>query len=260
MTFRDLRCKAMKEQELCKKRLVDLSNQADRRGIVTFSDFLNLNEQNIYHISEREFCTQARLYGGYDGAERQMVAFIPDALCYEWEFPICCIMAEPKYKKYAEKLTHRDILGALMHLGIDRGRIGDIVCKDQSYYIFCEETIQPFILEILSKIRNTVMSLSILENTGSIEVQPEFEERLDMIASNRIDCIIAKAYHFSRSEAAEYLGSEKVFINGKCITNCNQSCENGAIISVRGKGRFIFETDQTFSKKGKLRVTFKIYK
>ena len=80
-----------------------------------------------------------------------------------------------------------------------------------------------------------------------------------MIASNRIDAIIAKAYHFSRSEAAQYLYEEKVFINGRCITNCNQSCESGAIVSVRGKGRFIFETSQTFSKKGKLRVKFSFY-
>ena len=82
----------------------------------------------------------------------------------------------------------------------------------------------------------------------------------DMVASNRIDAIIARAYHLSRSEAAAYLTAEKVFINGRCITNCNQSCDNGDIVSVRQKGRFVFETDQSLSKKGKLRVRFMIYK
>ena len=72
----------MNEQELCKKRLVDLSRQADQKGIVLFSDFLNLNEQNIYHTASKEFYTKSQLFGGYDGSERQMVAFIPDALCY----------------------------------------------------------------------------------------------------------------------------------------------------------------------------------
>ena len=61
-------------------------------------------------------------------------------------------------------------------------------------------------------------------------------------------------------EAAAYLTAEKVFINGRCITNCNQSCDNGDIVSVRQKGRFVFETDQSLSKKGKLRVRFMIYK
>ena len=100
----------MNEQELCKKRLIDLSKQADRKGIVTFSTFLNLNEQNIYHTIQKELFTQVKLFGGYDGAERQMIAFIPDALCYEWEFPIICIEAHPQYPKYAEKLTHSCLL------------------------------------------------------------------------------------------------------------------------------------------------------
>ncbi len=74
----------MNEQELCRKRLLDLSRQADRKGIVLFSDFLNLNEQNIFHSLQKELYTTAELSGGYEQAERQMVAFIPDALCYEW--------------------------------------------------------------------------------------------------------------------------------------------------------------------------------
>ena len=55
--------------------------------------------------------------------------------------------ARPQYPKYAEKLTHRDVLGALMHLGIDRGKIGDIICQSDVYYIFCEEMIHTFIME-----------------------------------------------------------------------------------------------------------------
>ena len=249
----------MNEQELCKKRLLDLSRQAEYKGIVTFSGFLNLNEQNIFHGIACELYTSTKCSGGDEGAERQTVAFIPDALGYEWDFPLTAICAVPQYPKYAEKLTHRDVLGALMHLGIDRSKIGDIVCLETKYIIFCEDIICDFIMENLTQIRHTMMRLEKLDRTQSLEVTPQFKEQTEMIASNRIDAIVAKAYHLSRSEASEYLSSEKVFINGKCITNCNQSCEPGAIVSVRGKGRFIFETDHTFSKKGKLRVRFLMY-
>ena len=136
----------MNEQELCKKRLIDLSKQADFKEIVTFSDFLNLNEQNIYHIALKELYTQTKSFGGYDGAERQMIAFIPDALCYEWVYPIKCIHIVPKYPKFAEKLTHRDVLGALMNLGIERSRLGDILCLEDDYYVICDEDIFPFII------------------------------------------------------------------------------------------------------------------
>lgn len=250
----------MNEQELCKKRLIDLSKQADFKEIVTFSDFLNLNEQNIYHIALKELYTQTKSFGGYDGAERQMIAFIPDALYYEWVYPIKCIHIVPKYPKFAEKLTHRDVLGALMNLGIERSRLGDILCLEDDYYVFCDEDIFPFIISELSKIRHTLVELSEETEYKHLQANIHLEEKYDMIASNRIDCIIAKAFHLSRSESAELLAAEKVFINGKCITNCNQSCENGAIVSVRGKARFIFEDCNSTSKKGKLRVKFSFYK
>ena len=250
----------MNEQELCKKRLIDLSKQADIKGIVTFSDFLNLNEQNIYYTIQKQFYTKAKLFGGYDSAERQMVAFIPDALYYEFDYPIRCIRILPKYPKFAEKLTHRDILGALMNLGIERNRLGDILCFENEYYVFCDEDILPFILAELSKIKHTLVDLQEEYECSHLQANISLEEQYDMIASNRIDCIIAKAFHLSRSEASQLLTAEKVFINGKCITNCNQSCENGAIVSVRGKARFIFEDCNAVSKKGKLRVKFSFYK
>ena len=250
-----------KEEQLLEKRLIELSNLAFSRDIVTFSDFLNLNELNILHRTPKDqFKARFETYGGYELAERQMVAFIPDALCYEWSYPFVCIHAVPQYPKYAEKLTHRDVLGALMHLGLDRSKIGDIVLLENDIYIFCSETISDFIMDQFTQIRHTMIRSSIIEDVSTLKVHPVFEEHDDMVASNRIDAIIARAYHLSRSEAAAYLTAEKVFINGRCITNCNQSCDNGDIVSVRQKGRFVFETDQSLSKKGKLRVRFMIYK
>lgn len=249
----------MDEQELCRKRLIDLSRQAYRKNIVTFSSFLNLNEQNILHGTQKELDTRAELFGGYEKAERQMAAFIPDALCYEFDYPVVCIRVEPLYPKFAENLTHRDILGALMHLGIDRAKTGDIVCSDSCYYIFCEENIHEYIMNEFTKVRNTMIKLTPFDDMQSVNVAPRLKEQSEIIASNRIDAIIAKAYHLSRAEAAEYLRAEKVFINGKCITNCNQSCENHAVVSVRGMGRFLFETDNSLSKKGKLRVRFQMF-
>lgn len=250
----------MKEQELCKKRLIDLSNQANQKGIVTFSDFLNLNEQNIYHSNQKEYYTSSKLYGGYDSAERQIVAFIPDALCYDWDYPIVCLKLSPMYPKYAEELSHRDVLGALMNLGIERSVLGDIVPKEHNFYVFCDDGIASFIKENLSKIRHTLINVEVMDSLVNLNVEPEFEEKTEMVASNRIDAIIARAYKLSRSESAEYLMNERVFVNGRTITNCNHSITSGSIVSVRGKGRFIFETNNGLSKKGRLIVKFLFYK
>lgn len=67
--------------------------------------------------------------GGYDNAERQMVAFHPDALAFTWEYPIDCLKIEPKAIKFSEDLTHRDYLGALLNLGVDRNVLGDILVQ-----------------------------------------------------------------------------------------------------------------------------------
>ena len=74
----------MEHQEdfMIQKRLSDLSRTANRRGIVTFSNFLNLNEQNLFHQITADIETSYQFFGGYEFAERQMIAFIPDALCY----------------------------------------------------------------------------------------------------------------------------------------------------------------------------------
>ncbi len=262
---------------MCRKRLLDLSNQAYYKGIICFSDFLNLNELHIYHSLRQEFSVDTESFGGYEEAERQMAAFIPDALSYAHGhrilqhagaipsnrkiYPLCCIRIIPAYPKYAEKLTHRDILGAVMHLGIKRNRIGDIICKSDEYFMFCEQEIAPFVFEQLAKVKHTSIKTEQYDMSNAIDcVSPDFEECTELIASNRIDAIIAKAYHLSRTESAAVLAEEKVFINGRKVCNSNESCKSGDIISVRGKGRFIFETTNLLTKKGKLKVDFKFFK
>ena len=74
-------------------RFYDLSTQADRKGIVLFSNFLNMYEINLLKQNEKTIYTHFSLYGGYQGAERQMVAFQPDALYYNWDYPIACASA-----------------------------------------------------------------------------------------------------------------------------------------------------------------------
>ena len=81
-----------KEEFMLQKRLIELSKLAYQRSIVTYSDFLNLNELNILHTTpKQEWFSTYETFGGYEYSERQMVAFLPDALCYEWDYPIKCI-------------------------------------------------------------------------------------------------------------------------------------------------------------------------
>ena len=130
-----------KEELMLQKRLIELSRLAYNRGIVTFSDFLNLNELNILHsTSKNQFLSQYKTYGGYDFSERQMVAFLPDALYYDYDYPIQIIEISPVNKRFAEELNHRDYLGAVMNLGIERCKIGDIIAEDGKGRLYCRSS------------------------------------------------------------------------------------------------------------------------
>lgn len=248
----------MNEQELCKKRLIDLSRQAERKGIVLFSDFLNLNELNIYHQSEKFFETKTESFGGVPYAERQIIAFIPDALCYEWSYPITALCIKPLYPKYAEKLGHRDILGAIMKLGVDRSKLGDIIIGDGIYYLLCEEDIAGYFIENLDKIRHTLVKLETC-SMESLTIQQDFEEKDGIITSNRLDSVVACVYKLSRSQALNLFRQEKVYVNGRLIENVTYSCHEGDIVSVRGYGRFIYVREYGETNKGRLKFQYNLY-
>ncbi len=248
----------MNEQELCKKRLIDLSKQANRKGIVVFSDFLNLNELNIYHQNEKFYECRTETFGGIEFAERQIVAFIPDALYYEWQYPISALEIKPSYPKFAEKLGHRDILGALMNMGIDRSKVGDIILSEDRYFMICEDTMAQYFIDHLDKIRHTVVRLEEISAEELVSEQ-HFEEKEGIITSNRLDSLIACVYKFSRSQALEYLKNEKVFVNGQCIQNPSYHCKENEIVSVRGSGRFVFEKEYGETNKGRLKIRYKLY-
>lgn len=248
----------MNEQELCKKRLIDLSKQANRKGIVLFSDFLNLNELNIYHQSEKLFETRTESFGGVPFAERQMIAFIPDALYYEWTYPIAVLRIYPAYPKFAEKLGHRDILGSIMQLGIERSKIGDILVGDKESYLFCEESMADYFIENLEKIRHTIVKVERCEDVD-LTIQQQLEEHDGIVTSNRIDAIIACVYKLSRSQAQTLLRQEKVFVDGKLMQNMAYTCREGEIVSVRGFGRFIYLRAYGETNKGRMKIKFQLY-
>lgn len=97
-----------------------------------------MNELHILHTTPKDMLlTRYETYGGYDMSERQMAAFLPDALYYTHFYPIQILKIEPLQKKFAESLTHRDYLGAILNLGIDRSKIGDILVTEDSAPCFC---------------------------------------------------------------------------------------------------------------------------
>lgn len=241
------------------KRFIDLSKQANRKGIVTFSDFLTVSEQMILQQNKTKLESEYRMSGGYDYAERQMVAFIPDALFYEWDYPMQCIRISPAYPKFAEKLSHRDLLGALMSLGIERSKIGDLIVNDTDMFFFAKEEIIPYIQEQLCSVRHTVVTLK-PEANSHIDYVPHFEEKQDIVTSIRLDAIIAAICNMSRSASLRMIQEGKIFVNGiECLHN-TYYCKQGDLLSIRGFGKVRFGETIGVTKKDRIRFSYQIFR
>ena len=244
------------------KRLADLSRQAQRKGIVTFSDFLSLNEQSILQQNRDKLESDYEMSGGYEYAERQMVAFIPDALFYEWDYPMKCVRICPTYPKFAEKLSHRDVLGALMSLGIERSKIGDLIVNNKpdhtDMFFFAEEGITPYILDMLTSIRHTVVTLEILDDYR-IDYVPHFQEKEAIITSNRLDAVIAAICKVSRSAALRLIQEGKIFVNGAESLHNTYYCKQGDVLSIRGYGKVRFGEILGVTKKDRIRFSYQLF-
>lgn len=246
------------DQDLIQKRLLDLSRQANRKGIVIFSDFLNLNEQNLLDSVKDRMETDFELCGGYEFAERKIAAFLPVDLGYEWNYPLACLKITPVHPKFADKLTHRDVLGAVMNLGLDRSKIGDILCKEEVCYLFCVEQIKSYLLDSLLKIRHTMVNAEEIDALTA-SVTPEFIEKSGIVTSNRLDSVIACFCNCSRSEASRLIAGGKVFVAGKEVLHNTYRCKEGDILSVRSFGKYIFDSCLGETKKGRQKIKYRIY-
>lgn len=252
----------MEKEELLKKRFQELAKLCDKRGCILFSDFLNLNEQNILHQTLQKFSwIKGETFGGYDGAERQIAAFVPDALSYDSEpipYPIACICLEPVNVRFAEKLSHRDILGALMNLGIERSKTGDIAVGEEKSYLFCAEPLAEAVCSELTKIRHTNVRCT-LSRPEDFSYTPKTQLVHGSIASVRLDTLIALAFGASRSSLLAQIEAGKVFVNGKLITTNAYTPKNGDLISVRQMGKFRYLGVSGQTKKGRCMAELEKY-
>lgn len=240
-----------KEEIMFQKRLIELSRTAYMRGIVTFSDFMNLNELNILHtIPKNQLQSRYETYGGYHLAERQMVAFLPDALYYDYNYPFQILEIKPVNQRFAEELTHRDYLGAVMNLGIERSKLGDIMIDDGSALMFIRDELVSYVTEHLTRIRHTSVQVSVTDRLQA-EYEPKYEEIKGTVASVRLDTVLSLAYPLSRSKLTSCIESGRVFVNGKLITSNGYRLKEGDIISVRKMGRIIYDGVLSETKKGR---------
>lgn len=241
--------------------LKDLAKRSYSQNIYTFSGFLSMSEADAYYRIEHKLTyASPELSGGYEGAERMLVRFGNEvALGYEEAFPIVCLHITPRMEKFAEGLSHRDYLGALMSLGIERSVLGDIKAGEKEAYIFCLDSMAQYICDNLDQIKHTYIKCEIVSDPAAMP-QEHPEKEAVQVSSARVDALISKVYNLSRSDSLDLFREGKVFVNGRLCENNSKSASGGDVINARGYGKFKLVGEPGTSKKGKLIINLEVYR
>ena len=240
-------------------KLVGLAENVQRTQKFRLSGFLDPYGQEIAETVAANYGNiRVDFAGGYQGAERARAVFIhEDFGGTPAGFDIDCIKAQ--WNGQFARLSHRDVLGALMGLGIERDCIGDLLVTNDSVRILCQTKMADFLLLNLTKIGAVGVECT---RADLAEIAPKEERCKEIratVASLRVDSIAAAGFGSSRSKAASDIAADKLKINWQPVKSASQNVKEGDILSMRGRGRLEVAEVRGTTKKGRTVVVLKRY-
>ena len=191
-------------------------------------------------------------FGGWEDAERKMIGFFPQDDEDTADFPISPI-AVTYNEKFSKAPTHRDYLGAVLGLGLDRVKIGDICLSGTGAVMYVSNEVADYIAETLNQVGRTAVKAKKTaqseEETSGLEKAGQ-EKRIT-VASLRLDGVLSAAFNLSRGKVAALIENEKVFINWKAAKK-TQLVSEGDTLTIRGMGRVTVDAVEGRSKKDRV--------
>ncbi len=203
------------------------------------------------NLSTRDFKVESN--GLFEDAERRMISFNNT---YESPFPMKLIKIQNTSK--FSSLAHRDFLGGILSLGIERSKLGDLLVDENVCYVPVHEDIEDFVLYNISKISKVVCKAEIIDN---LELIPKrtFEEEVILVSSLRIDGIVSKITRLSRAKAQVMIEQGQVLIDYVKIKDKSYELKGEERITIRGLGKFILGNSIGNSKSGRIKIIIKKY-
>lgn len=259
-------------------RLSDLTDVA-ARGETAMTPFLTPREAKYArrYLAGRMAAGLAVAVGGYPEAERVRMLVLPDYT--EGMISAELLVADPVAAlrevglddpaDIAEgsvaalkimgsgyrTLTHRDYLGSVLGLGLDRDAMGDIqVMDDRSACLLCKGEIAEFLLENLQKIGSDTVKVSRLSEGERVVSCQRFASISDTVASERLDCVVAALGNLSREKAQTAVRGGLVELDYETVEDCDATVQPPCVLSIRGVGKFAVRAFDGETRKGRMRL------
>ncbi len=247
------------EERMLLAKLWDKMNAGMRREIFESTGFLSPQEQEMARYLFGS-APGLHFFGGYDDAERKMLCYLPEYVSEDFllgsDSPIVCLHAS-FYS--GDSLTHRDFLGALMGIGIQRETVGDICVGNGMCDFFVTREIAPYILQTLTSAGRTKITLTQIDISQAQITAPEVKEIRDTLSSLRLDSVVSAGFRISRSLAAEAISAGKAAVDGLPAEKPDKLISEGSKISLRGSGKILLFRVGELTKKGRISVTIHRY-
>ena len=246
-------------------RLDDLYRSADQ-GLLGSTSFLSPRELHfaMAHIRSRGQSSRAVEWGGYADAERKKLFILPDymegvkdaASFSDYGFDVGISGVSVLGSGY-RAISHRDFLGSVLGLGLERDVIGDILIYGEPKpraLIICASAVADFICENLNKVASDTVSVTKAELLGIDLPERKFLHISDTIASARLDAVVSSLLSVSRDKAKEIVLSGAVEVDYEMSERPDKAVSAPSTVTVRGVGKFRINSVSDMTKKGRIRL------
>ncbi len=249
-----------KDDKILLAQILDKIEMCENRNKIEYTDFLDMAQLELV----QKFINKIKIenymsYGGYEDAERKKYIIYPEKFNSDVVAKNLSNIIQIIRIKLPEdlrgKYTHRDYLGGIIKLGIERKKVGDIIVDNDGADIIIDKDIAKFLLENLGSLTRFSKSTITLENIQNLhQVEVKKEEIEIIVSSLRLDNVISELARCSRNKALDIINMERVFVNFQCETKKTKQIKPSDIVTIRGKGRFYIKELLGKTKSGRIIV------
>lgn len=257
------KCARSGEERVLLARALDKLELAQNRSVPACTPFLSPGEQaSVTDLLNAWGRPRHLFFGGYEGAERAVCAFLPD-----WQEeedvrgdPEGMLAALEASFPQEASLGHRDILGSLMGLGLTREKLGDILLpgSGRCQVLLLRESL-PILLSQWETAGRWRVRLQEIPLDQLAPAPPQVKTIRDTVASPRLDAVLAAGFSLSRSKAAAYISSGKAAVNHRECQKGDRQVEEGDVITCRGLGKCVVKEVPGQSRKGRTMLVLERY-
>ena len=249
------------EERVALARALDQLERAQNRSIPCATQFLSPAQRAALEPLIAAVGHPRHLFcGGYEGAERTICVFLPDwQEAEDWDAAEELAAVECAYPPTGADLTHRDLLGGLMGIGLVRERVGDILVGERAAQIVCLKEAAPIILSQFDQAGRYRLKLREISLAELSPAPAQVKLIHDTVAALRLDAVLASGFSLARGKAAEAVAAGRVSLNHRECLKPDRPVGEGDVLICRGLGKCVLKAVGGQSRKGRVIIEIERY-